>query len=642
MVDMAMGQSFNTLDIEFENVQFLRATHLSATTDIHFKVVVHMGSGAFEVSEGTTTVVTGTVRALKNGEPIKDLTPCMKSEGTITMEQKDFYKELRLRGYHYADPFKSVVEVQSDGSLGKVKWQDNWPAFMDCMLQVKILSLDSRSLFVPTSIQKVRINTARHLQAIAELDPENCVLEVKFSSELDAITCGGIEMKGLTCRSINRRKAPGIEVLESYEFVPFNCDSTEYQKNEAVSIFVQIGLENLMQYKLKIVEIHETEPEFAGAQLEEQREICKEQPEGELEINSQKQSESESKIERKEEELNTLIQAFDDVIANIQMVTADLLLLCKSKTEIDHVTVENSELEEQTDCHFIIASNWLKHSEKIALAQKCLVDNGFLVLREDRDIFWDEINCAAGFCLISVIKIPGEALVLLQRIQPTANKVVNIINSNDATFEWLQPLKVSMKSDATTVVVENNSASGLLGLINCIRRESNYSNLVRGVLIVDEIAPPFDLGDPAYAEQLGLDLALNVFKNGRWGTYRHIALRKNIEVGCQTNRYIMNVKCIGDLSSLKWMTDRLNTSKCEHLVNIQYSAINFRDVMFATGRLTIEMHSTNRLRQQCFLGLEFSGVSANGERIMGMVPAGAIATQTGNAFSKYLEAKSKD
>lgn len=123
---MTTGGCFDELDIEFENIKFLRATSLTTSHEIRLTVVVHIGTGDFEVSEGTTGVMSGNARALKNGQPIKDLSQWTKTEQTTILDAKDFYKELRLRGYHYTNLFKSVVEVRGDGTSGKIKWVDNW------------------------------------------------------------------------------------------------------------------------------------------------------------------------------------------------------------------------------------------------------------------------------------------------------------------------------------------------------------------------------------------------------------------------------------------------------------------------------------------------------------------------------------
>lgn len=83
--------------------------------------------------------MSGNARVLSNGRPVKDLSQYIKPNLNTTMlDSKDFYKELRLRGYHYGGIFKSVTEIRGDGTVGKIKWTDNWPSFMDCMLTCKI------------------------------------------------------------------------------------------------------------------------------------------------------------------------------------------------------------------------------------------------------------------------------------------------------------------------------------------------------------------------------------------------------------------------------------------------------------------------------------------------------------------------
>lgn len=89
-----------------------------------------------------------------------------------------------------------------------------------------------------------------------------------------------------------------------------------------------------------------------------------------------------------------------------------------------------------------------------------------------------------------------------------------------------------------------------------------------------------------------------------------------------------NVLQRGDLSTLAWLEGPINASKLDDYVNIQYASINFRDVMLATGRLSLEVFGTNRLQQECVLGFEFAGVNKRGQRIMGTVISGAMATQT--------------
>ena len=83
------------------------------------------------------------------------------------MLSRDVYKELRLRGYHYTGLFRGISSASVDGSKGRIAWADNWVAFMDNMLQLKILGTDSRGLFVPTRINKLIIHPKAHLNQVS-------------------------------------------------------------------------------------------------------------------------------------------------------------------------------------------------------------------------------------------------------------------------------------------------------------------------------------------------------------------------------------------------------------------------------------------------------------------------------------------
>lgn len=82
----------------------------------------------------------------------------------------------------------------------------------------------------------------------------------------------------------------------------------------------------------------------------------------------------------------------------------------------------------------------------------------------------------------------------------------------------------------------------------------------------------------------------------------------------------------GDLSTLQWMQGPINVRTAENLVQIQYTALNFRDVMLATGRLSFDVVGSSRLDQECVLGLEYAGVNKSGDRVMGLVISGSLAT----------------
>lgn len=120
--------------------------------------------------EGGTTVVTGSARIptdiAKERLPFSFLQHNNNKEEI--MKPKDIYKELKLRGYQYSGMFRGIQSVSSMGERGQIVWEQNWVAFMDCMLQVKILGMDTNGLYVPTEIKKLVIDPKLHAQCLRD------------------------------------------------------------------------------------------------------------------------------------------------------------------------------------------------------------------------------------------------------------------------------------------------------------------------------------------------------------------------------------------------------------------------------------------------------------------------------------------
>lgn len=101
----------------------------------------------------------------------------------------------------------------------------------------------------------------------------------------------------------------------------------------------------------------------------------------------------------------------------------------------------------------------------------------------------------------------------------------------------------------------------------------------------------------------------------------------------ETEHAFMNTLVPGDLNSLNWVESSnvfwkssTNDSN-KKLCNVYFAALNFRDIMLATGRLSGDAIPGEFNDRDCLLGMEYSGRwSDNGERVMGLSPAQALAT----------------
>ncbi|XP_043070750.1 fatty acid synthase [Drosophila grimshawi] len=584
---MHHGPSYTDISVEFEEVQFLRATNMSVNGEVELNVMINYGSGHFEITEAGSLVVTGNIREIE--KPLAPEIYNFQNESKFPMlAKKDFYKELRLRGYHYNGAFQPVRSARADGLYGTVEWDYNWVTFMDAMLQIQILGTDSRSLLLPTKIRKLRINGIPHFDVINKMDPENRIIDVYVDHKNNRIVAGGIEVIGLHASLVQRRKPPGIPVLEQYEFLPY-LPAPEMTLSNAARICVQLALENMSISKVKLVEV-----DTDGR--------------------------------------DNVLAKFIDAIEDLPIVTGEYMYLTDRKIdEIPGIHIENGKVENLSNYHFIVAGGTRGdlNEDVIMNAQKVLVDNGYLLLRERPTTNISNLKLPEQFHLITVIPIDNneEVFVLLQNIskklqlQPTVVKV----SDSDMKFEWISQVQsaISMKS-AVVAYAFNEKHNGLVGLVNCLRKEPD-GNLVTCFYIDDPKAPEFNLADPFYSSQFALGLAFNIYRHGTWGSLRHLNLPVNDEVKPRLDHIYGNVMQHGDLSSLRWFEGPLDPEDC--IIKIAYSSLNFKDVMLATGRLATELDGSNRIDQSCVLGFEYSGINMQtGRRIMSMVVKGGVAS----------------
>lgn len=575
------------LEIEFEDIKFLRATAMSKESYIDMIVMIQHGTGRFEVAEGKNALVTGYVREISNSKYTE-----FKHEPDTTypiLQSRDFYKELRLRGYHYKDLFRQVQEARGDGSEGKIRWEQNFVAFMDCMLQIAIVGKDSRALMLPTAIEKLTISHKIHTEYFKKIvDEEGFVFDVKCDKNLRLIQSGGVEIKGLQAMPVTRRKPPGDPVLERCEFIS-HLPTPKMSLNNALRILVQIGLENFPMIRdVKAVEVD------AG------------------------------------ESYPPLIESLQLALGDLPLITSELLFLSDREVQLPSITTSNTNVSGQSGCHFTIVKNAVYNADYLSLLKATVIDNGYVITRESKVLTIDDIPRTDEFNLIAMIPTDEEILILLKRGSTDLQDVAVVkVEENDIEYTWVTNLQSVMKAKKVLVVADNNKNSGILGLVNCIRKEPK-SDHVMCLLIDDKSAPPFDFMNPFYRSHLKLGLAVNVLKNGQWGSYRHLQLIQPVKTGPRRDHCYANTLSRGDISSLTWMTGPFNFTRPKNeIVRVCYSSLNFRDVMLASGKLAAEVLDSGRLDQECVLGFEYSGITQSGRRVMGMVISGAMATFVG-------------
>lgn len=465
---MLTKRFYTEVDVEFSDVKFLRATNMT-NEDIDFIVMIHHGTGRFEIAEGKTALVTGFVREVMNPKLVE-----IEAESDVSypvMPARDFYKELRLRGYHYKDLFRQVIEARGDGSGGKVKWEDNWVAFMDCLLQLSIVGKDSRSLMLPTGIERMIISNKIHSTYLKQDEMEGTIFDIKSSKSLNIVRSGGVEIRGIQVMPVSRRRPPGDPVLERYVFVP-HMPSPKLSKENAMRVVVQLGLENSqMTTVVKAIEVD-------GG-----------------------------------ENVPPVIDEMFLALGDLPLMTPDLTFLTDRTPEINNIKIENAEIATQIGCMFVIVTNLLSNEEQLNTIRKNLLVNGFILCRETSRISVANLPKLKEYQVLSVIPLEEGTYVLLQLKKPSVTQTpsVLVVSNKDTEYTWVGELQNLISKNKAVIVVSDDANSGILGLVNCIRKEPKGQD-VSCVFIDDPTASSFDSQSPMYKDHLKLELAINVFK----------------------------------------------------------------------------------------------------------------------------------
>ncbi|KAJ0178567.1 hypothetical protein K1T71_006390 [Dendrolimus kikuchii] len=603
--------------IVLENVQFKRAAIMPRDRPVRFLINVLEGTGEFDVCEGGSVAVTGQVRLAEEPAaerlPVGDAVAAPAEPGLLPLTGDDVYKELRLRGYNYGGVFRGIRSSDPRVTAGTLAWEGNWISFMDTMLQFALIGVDTRELYLPRRLQRAFIDPAAQLRAAAE--SEGGALQVRMRRDIDVIACGGVEFRGVKTSLVPRRANPqSPPKLEKYVFVPYDnaavgTEDTSRSKRDALTVSLQLVLENAGVLRLKVAEA-----------------ALGRAPEALLLPHALRLLDTEPQV-RVEAAL-----AAGAPPAPYVALLAEMAVKVSAKDARD--------APPDTECYLVLAAEVLARHGGGVLAQltAALADRGSLLLEEPLGALDDPaarpLIERAGLALVSRQVASGCEYLLLRRRTPPLPTAVVVDISDDVTYAWVDRLREALaRAEAEPLrvyAVSRKPESGALGLATCLRAEPGGHAL--RVYYLPGAREEFAPDAVAYRDQVARDLVANALRAGVWGSYRHLLLADSAEAQLQVEHAYVNTLMRGDLSSLRWIESPLRFAEEAPptpgtvLCRVYCAPLNFRDIMLATGKLPPDALPGKLAGQECILGLEFSGRSAGGERVMGMVAARGLAT----------------
>ncbi|CAJ0579052.1 unnamed protein product, partial [Mesorhabditis spiculigera] len=232
---------------------------------------------------------------------------------------------------------------------------------------------------------------------------------------------------------------------------------------------------------------------------------------------------------------------------------------------------------------------------------------------------------------------------------PTQPREPTFIDVDDIKdFTWVEPLQQAVEErlnepEYKTIWLNSTKVrnNGVVGMALCFVEENLKANRFRTLVDMsvkkgNRTGPPaLTLDKDNVKKIIELDMHANNYRDGEFGSMRHIVVRD--EDAHQTKmceHAFINTLVRGDVSSLTWFespnqffhaVDEKKKGNLQ-LCQVYYSAVNFRDVMLAYGRLPPDAIPGNFADRECLLGMEFAGRLPSGKRIMGILPAQALAT----------------
>ncbi|NXE39642.1 FAS synthase, partial [Ptilorrhoa leucosticta] len=247
---------------------------------------------------------------------------------------------------------------------------------------------------------------------------------------------------------------------------------------------------------------------------------------------------------------------------------------------------------------------------------------------------WEDLFSKASLNLVATKKsFFGSVIFLCRRQAPVKTPI--FLPVDETNYKWVESLKEVLADPSEQPVwltATSCANSGILGMVNCLRLEAE-GHRIRCVFISNlnpsSAVPPTSLSSLEMQKIVPKDLVMNVYRDGKWGSFRHLPLQQAQPQELTEYAYV-NVLTRGDLSSLRWIVSPLRhfhtTNPNVLLCKVYYASLNFRDIMLATGKLSPDAIPGNWALQQCMLGMEFSGRDLAGRRVMGLLPAKGLAT----------------
>ncbi|KAJ8720391.1 hypothetical protein PYW07_012434 [Mythimna separata] len=297
--------------------------------------------------------------------------------------------------------------------------------------------------------------------------------------------------------------------------------------------------------------------------------------------------------------INCIIQEISNYIPNVAIDVASIINV---NIDFDTLLVQNSDVDK---ANVFIIENLLGDEKKSKALQYISKDSFAVAIESEVPKLQGLMN---HFSVMTSMSDGKQILMLLKR--RNLMEVTYVPVNCDNKLDWVPRVYDEVnKAKRVVLVSERLPHCGALGFVKKLR--SNGVDNIGLVVVEDKHAPSFNPSTGIYKNQLEKNLAVNILRKGQWGGYYYTSAGKFTKL---RNVTLTSPAC--DLDSLTW-AEAPSPVANNNSVQVSYAGISLKDVEKAV--------STNSLNTKTF-GMDFSGIDRHGDRVMGLVPGGALGS----------------
>uniref|UniRef100_A0A2A4JTZ4 Ketosynthase family 3 (KS3) domain-containing protein n=1 Tax=Heliothis virescens TaxID=7102 RepID=A0A2A4JTZ4_HELVI len=282
--------------------------------------------------------------------------------------------------------------------------------------------------------------------------------------------------------------------------------------------------------------------------------------------------------------------------------------------EIPHKEyILNGSVEDVDDaCPVVIVDNLLEDGRKMETISTFIPTSDSFILSIESESA-EILPTYELFNIITVIHSKDYLVTLVLMTLKSTNvkeSITYLPIGNDNILTYLPGVLAEIQKPGKVVLVsEWKSHAGLISLVKKLRKD--YGEKI-SLILVDYNVEHFDKECKLFKEQIQKKLSINILNKGYWGGFYSLP---NIKTANVRNISLTSTQP-GNLDGLKWI-EIPQIPESNSLVEVSYAGISNEDAENAAG---ISHNETKGF------GKEFSGINVNGERVMGLVPEGAMGS----------------